>query len=145
MPNHFHFLVKIREFQHTNNVTLLTEVEKAFKDFFISYAKAINKAYDRTGSLFQYKFKRKEVSDDDYFSWLIFYIHSNPIKSGLSKDFLDWEFSSYSSILKQDQSFVNSEEVIKWFGGKSEFIDFHNINLEKLKKGKQDFSVDDLI
>ena len=90
MPNHFHFLIKIvdweevstskasktleelplreeniskvsKTFEMPQSKSVLTPVEKGFKDFFISYAKAINKKYDRVGSLFQYKFKRKPI------------------------------------------------------------------------------------
>ena len=54
-------------------------VTKSVRDFLISYAKAINKKYKRTGALFQQKFKRKEIGNDFYFSWLLQYIHLNPV------------------------------------------------------------------
>jgi putative transposase len=79
MPNHFHFLIRIKEMNIkqtsevfktsevlTKEITevggskKLTPLEKAFKDFFISYAKSINKAMNRTGSLFQSKFKKRK-------------------------------------------------------------------------------------
>ncbi len=134
MPNHFHFLVRIKEYQDTTvNPYSLTKVEKAFRDFFISYAKAINKMYDRTGSLFQYKFKRKEVLDEDYFSWLVYYIHANPIKSGLAKEFSQWNYSSYNAILRSEDELVNTEELIRWFGAKDQFVKFHRNNLNSLR------------
>jgi len=57
MPNHFHLLVKIPDFPEIT--TGLTPAEKAFKNFFTSYAKSINKGYGRTGSLFQSNYKKK--------------------------------------------------------------------------------------
>jgi len=55
MPNHFHLLAKTKERKHMfasdefkQAPAKLTPIEKAFRDFFISYAKTINKKYDRT-------------------------------------------------------------------------------------------------
>ncbi|MBE2224898.1 MAG: transposase [Anaerolineae bacterium] len=54
MSNHFHFLDRINDEPQLQQVSSgkLTCVEKAFRDFFISYAKSFNKRYGRTGSLF---------------------------------------------------------------------------------------------
>ncbi|MEQ9218600.1 MAG: transposase [Cyclobacteriaceae bacterium] len=140
MPNHFHLLVRINEFEFKEDV-LLTGVEKAFKNFFISYSKSINQAYNRTGALLQYKFKRKEVNDEDYLSWLIYYIHANPVKSGFTKSLEDWRYSSYNEILCNKSKLVQSQEVLDWFGGEEEFIDFHQRNLanESNRKAEEDF------
>ena len=72
MPNHFHLLARVKEKKHLNSEggfqqadsIKLTPIEKAFRDFFISYAKTINKEYDRTGALFQFKYKRKPIRDE---------------------------------------------------------------------------------
>ena len=143
MPNHFHLLVKINEFEFKEDV-LLTGVEKAFKNFFISYSKSINQAYNRTGALLQYKFKRKEVNDEDYLSWLIYYIHANPVKSGFTKSLEDWQYSSYNEILCNKSKLVQSQEVLDWFGGEEGFIDFHQRNLanESNRKTEEDFEWD---
>ncbi|MEQ8881383.1 MAG: transposase [Cyclobacteriaceae bacterium] len=140
MPNHFHLLIRVNEFEFKEDV-LLTGVEKAFKNFFISYSKSINQAYNRTGALLQYKFKRKEVNDDDYLSWLIYYIHANPVKSGLTKSLEDWQYSSYNEILCNKSKLVQSQEVLDWFGGEKGFIDFHQRNLtnELNRKAEEDF------
>ena len=103
----------------------LTPLEKAFKDFFISYAKSINKSYDRTGSLFQTKFKRKEISDDSYFTTIIQYIHSNPIKAKLCNDYKDYKYSSYNAIIENGNTLVKRAEVLEWFGNKEIFIKVH--------------------
>ena len=99
MPNHFHMLIRIINIKDLNDKEITNAVAKSFKDFMISYAKAINKKYNRTGALFQQKFKRKEISNDFYFSWLVQYIHMNPVKAGLCKNAADWRFSSYNAII----------------------------------------------
>lgn len=154
MPTHFHFLLYIlseilsedvsealkgfptanqphqtiellEPVVHSPTRCELTPIEKAFKDFFISYAKAFNKAYDRTGSLFQKKFKRKEVDTDSYYGTVIGYIHLNPVEAKLCHHPSEWKFSSYNGIISNHPTKVKKEEVLAWFYGRQGFIDFH--------------------
>ena len=138
MPTHFHFCIRVKEEIETTKVSeafvvsstpkkspKLTPLEKAFRDFFISYAKSINKAYHRTGSLFQYKFKRKPILNQNYLTRLILYIHANPITAGLSKTYTEWEFSSYNTILSHAPSSIERNDVLHLFGGQKKFISLH--------------------
>ena len=131
MPNHFHFFLRIEHQEALcSQVTNLNVVEKAFKDFFISYAKAVNKRYDRTGGLFQYKFKRKEVEDIHHYTWLTYYLHNNPVKAGLCLLPGDWKFSSYNAYITDKETMIAKEEVLSWFGGIEQFVLFHRSNIE---------------
>ncbi len=133
MPNHFHFLLKIKEneviVENTSPITKaprkLTPIEKAFRDFFISYAKAINKSYNRTGSLFQYKFKRKQINTEKYYGTAITYIHRNPVEAKLCNDYEDWTYSSYKAFLSKKPTSICRNEVLDWYGGKAGFIEDH--------------------
>ncbi len=82
IPNHFHLLVRIRnphEYQlQGTEVSSLNELNSAFRRFFQSYAQSINLQERRKGPLFESAFKRKLVDSPDYFTQLIYYIHSNP-------------------------------------------------------------------
>ena len=52
MRNHFHFLVRVKEVEEQTSEVLKTSevtVRVQFSNFFNSYAKAINTAYNRTG------------------------------------------------------------------------------------------------
>lgn len=124
MPNHFHFLIRINELTNQDDLIL------AFKNFFISYVKSINEKYSRTGSLFQAKFKKKQVEEEHYLTGLIHYIHSNPIKAGLCKNFVDWPYSSYSSLISEKFTHLKREEVLDWFNGKEDFVTFHQQNID---------------
>lgn len=130
MPTHFHLFVQIR--QNDNS----TAVEQAFKNLFISYSKAINQAFNRHGSLFQNKYKKKEVADSSYFSQIIAYIHFNPVRAGLCSSPETWSFSSYKSILSSQHTLLKRDEVLEWFGGRSQFVSFHQYfqPTEKIKK-----------
>lgn len=121
MPNHFHFLVKIKECSPNE-----FDPKQQFSNLFNSYAKSMNKAYDRTGALFQRPFGRIEVTSDAYYTCLVYYIHLNPQKHGFTKDFRTYGHSSYHVLLSDEPSFLAKVEVVDWFGGKENFIDAHN-------------------
>jgi len=139
MPNHFHLLVKIKDSKERNDwkreavfkkvslenneisivfSTKLSRLDRAFRDFFISYAKSINKAYGRTGSLFQQGYKKKIVNSESYFSYLIQYIHNNPVEAGLCNKPEDWMYSSYNSIIKKVGDNEMTKYILDIFGGK---------------------------
>ncbi|MFH1929788.1 MAG: hypothetical protein ABIK79_16715, partial [Chloroflexota bacterium] len=72
LRNHFHFLVRTRmpeeqeAYQRTLKTLKVSEIKvlepsRQFSRLFNSYAKAFNKMYDRTGSLFEHPFHRIEV------------------------------------------------------------------------------------
>lgn len=123
-PNHFHFLIFVKE----GNSEI--EISKAFSNDFNAYAKSINKAYNRTGSLFQERFGRKYIDNEKYFTEIIFYIHTNSQKHGIAVDFTKYPYSSYLSLLSDQPTLLQRKEVIDWFGSKKEFIDFHRGNME---------------
>ena len=100
-------------------------VSNQFSNFFNAYAKTINKAYGRTGSLFQHPFKRVPIATDRQFWNVIAYIHQNPQRHGLVKDFRDWKYSSYGMILSEGSNVINRAEVMKWFGTKDDYLSLH--------------------
>lgn len=136
MPNHFHFTVRTKPDSQAVETTTaeLSVWSKAFKNFFISYAKSFNHRYQRTGSLFQYKFKRKEVNQEDYLIRLICYIHANPIAAGLCDSFEQWKYSSYNALVGSQPTALSRDSVIEWFGGRENFIEIHRQNLVRLKE-----------
>ncbi|MEQ8417721.1 MAG: transposase [Imperialibacter sp.] len=141
MPNHFHFFIKVKDDADEKSTDkALSRVEKAFKDFFISYAKSVNVEQGRTGALFQYKFKRKEVEEPDYYSSLIGYIHFNPVRAKLCEEVSHWQFSSYNAFLSDKPTLVSRSEVLEWFGGPGGFLAFHRSNIEFATK--QDWEID---
>ena len=107
-----------------------------FSFLFNSYAQSINKANNRTGSLFEERFRRILVDSDAYFTELIYYIHHNPQKHGFVKDFRAYPHSSYHSHLSKAMTRLRREEVWDWFGNKDEFEKFHigNPGLNNLDK-----------
>ena len=100
-------------------------VSDQFSNFFNAYAKAINKAYGRTGSLFQHPFGRVPITSDRQFWNVIAYIHQNPQKHKFVDDFRDWKYSSYGIILTEKKTSVKRSEVLEWFGNKEQYLELH--------------------
>jgi REP element-mobilizing transposase RayT len=88
IPTHFHFCIKVT----THDTDLL---RKNVGVLLSSYTRAINKRYDRNGSLFQKHTKAIEVDDEAYILTLCMYIHQNPVRSRIVVKQEDWKFSSY--------------------------------------------------
>ncbi len=89
MPNHYHLLVYLQ----TDN---FSDLMQAFSG---SYTKAINKRYQRVGSIFQGRFQALHVDREEYLLHLTRYIHLNPVEANLVEKAEDWEFSSYPEYL----------------------------------------------
>ncbi|MBN1440650.1 MAG: transposase [Anaerolineales bacterium] len=121
LPNHFHFLIKVKPGEEP--VSAL--ISKAFNRLFASYALAINKAYSRTGSLFQHHFHRIPVGSSRYFAALVHYIHRNPQTHGLVPDFRDWPYSSYHILLSQKPTRIQRASTLSRFGGRTGFLEYH--------------------
>jgi len=100
-------------------------VSDRFSNFFNAYAKTINKAYGRTGSLFQHPFGRVPITTDRQFWNVIAYIHQNPQKHGFVKDFRDWKYSSYGILLEDQPAPLHRAEVMKWFGTREDYQTLH--------------------
>jgi REP element-mobilizing transposase RayT len=138
LPNHFHFLVKTKEAagvawpiikagqKMLSDYASITSEE--FRRFFLCYAKAIKVQESRTGSLFEKNFKRKEIASQQHMLWLVNYIHRNAETHGYTTDFKSYPHSSYRSILTVAPTKLKRNEVLDLFGGREEFIRFHNTN-----------------
>lgn len=135
LRNHFHLMVRIKS--EIEIISWLNNHEKElkrkninpsrrFSDFFNSYAKAINNAYGRTGSLFQHPFGRVMITDEQQFWNVIAYIHQNPQKHQFTNDFRDWKWSSYGDVLSNDQTIINREIALEIFGGKKNYLELNS-------------------
>ena len=145
LPNHFHFLIRIKpaliiekwiknlpqekqtksekHFLADTNINSLVEME--FKRLFTSYAMAFNKMYKRKGNLFSRTFKRVEIIKDSQFTQALVYIHANAQKHQLVKKFILYRWTSYHSIISDKPTRILRTEVLNWFGGKAQFQIVH--------------------
>jgi REP element-mobilizing transposase RayT len=127
LKNHFHLALKIRE-NHELPEKYKDKVHLPFSNLFNTYTKSVNKAYDRFGSLFQEHPQRNRVEDEDYLRQLVVYIHLNPLKHNFTNDFTTYRHSSYNSFLLEKQTSLERNYILELFGGKDNFVHFHNEN-----------------
>ena len=92
MGNHLHLLLQETE----------EPIGLIMKRIGSKYVFWYNNKYQRTGHLFQDRFKSEAVEDDEYFLSVLRYIHNNPVKAGLVKQVQDYCFSSYNAYMKND-------------------------------------------
>lgn len=139
LPNHFHFLVRVKEVTTFEQLEYLklplgrertTEniVSELFRRFLMGYSKAINIQQKRSGSLFRKNFKRIHIDNESYFTTVISYIHSQMKHHGFHVQDKAYQWSSYHRILLDKPSKLQKQYVLDWFGGKEAFIKFHDLN-----------------
>jgi len=80
----------------------------------------------RHGSLFERPFKRKLVSDIEYFKRLVVYIHNNPVHHGFTQYAMDYPWSSYLTCISIKPTRLQRNAVIGWFDNKADFKTAHN-------------------
>lgn len=120
MPNHFHLYLTIPKVpkgpafgkdEKNNPISFFV------KKLCTSYTMYFNKKYNRTGALFEGRFKSTYVNSDNQAKYLFSYIHLNPIKliqkdwkeEGIlnkqkALDFLQkYQYSSYLDFLEDDR------------------------------------------
>jgi putative transposase len=107
MPNHFHILAK---------EVVEGGISKFMQKVTTGYTMYFNKRNERTGGLFQGKFKAEHASDDIYLKYLFAYIHLNPAKlvnsewreKGVSAQEIryveEYQHSSYQDYMNIDRS-----------------------------------------
>ena len=102
MKNHFHLVIKTKQ-----EIEEL-KISRAFANLFIGYAKAYNKVYNRSGSLFKKPFKRKLIGSEVYL-----------------KDLISYPWSSYHEIIDDAKTFVDREFVLELFDDSTNFVAAH--------------------
>jgi putative transposase len=131
IPNHFHMAIKLRDEIFYNEKTIKDEIETGklvtnqFKKLFITYAMAINSQENRVGSLFNPKFRRIGISDQEYLKQLIFYIHYNPEKHKVTNDFSKYKFSSFKALTGDSKTSIDREYVYAIFDEMEGFLNYH--------------------
>jgi len=111
-------------------------IVERFRSFFISYARSFNLYTKRKGTLFMRPFKRILIDSNDYFNYLIYYIHANPAHHKIMKNFQYYEWSSYKRHLLDKGTLLKKEMVLDWFGGKMKYKEFHEqteVNLKNIE------------
>lgn len=109
MGNHVHLLIK----------DIKNELDLIIKKLAGSYAYYFNWKYERTGHLFQDRFKSEVVNDDSYYLALIQYIHQNPQKANIALA-QEYKWSSYREYLGCEE-IIKTDFALELLGGREQF------------------------
>jgi len=85
MPNHFHFLIETTE----------TPLPKIMHKLLTSYAIYFNSRYEKTGHVFQGRYKAMICENEQYLFKLVSYIHLNPLKANVANNINDYRWGSH--------------------------------------------------
>jgi len=156
MSNHVHFLVTIpltKKPEPGSGEEGENEISCFMRKLFGSYTKYFNKKYERTGGLFESRFKATLIDSDEYLKYIFSYIHLNPVKmidsewkeKGIqdirkAEDFLKtYPWSSYLDFLgvkRREKAILNLSDFPQYFSTSTifeeEIFDWLNFNPEKL-------------
>ena len=122
MDNHIHLLIKEGK----------ESIGNTMKRIGVSYVSWYNRKYDRSGHLFQDRFKSEVVEDNEYLLTVLRYIHQNPLKLDNVKQLEKYKWSSYEEYLGQPKT-VATEFILKIFASKKEqaMLDFKSFMNEQ--------------
>ena len=135
MPNHFHFLVQIKELVLPQKFSDKNEsdfISHQWGNVQNSYSKKKNYRTGNRGGLFCQSIKRNLITAEEYLQMCIVYIHNNPIKHGFCSSPEKWTFSPYNAIVSTLPTRLQREEVLLWFENRENFIQYHRTNADDI-------------
>ena len=124
MNNHYHLLVKTKK----------ANLSRAIQWLGVSYSVWFNRRYQRSGHLFQGRFKSFLIQDEIYFAAMCLYIHGNPLRAGVVEKLSDYPWSSYPAYCGKESpnGWLEMESVLALYGGnRRRFAREQKIALEK--------------
>ena len=112
MSNHYHLLIRTRQ----------ANLSRAIQWLGLSYSMWFNRRYNRSGHLFQGRFKSFVIENNRYFTAMCLYIHRNHIRAGIAKDLADYPWSSYLAYVDPKQGrrepWLTTNLVLGMYGGR---------------------------
>lgn len=107
MTNHIHLIVQAGDMP----------LSRGMQNLSFRYTRWINWRENRTGHLFQGRYKALLIDDDSYLLELVRYIHLNPVRAGIVKSAEDHLWSSHRSYLgKYSIPWLTTDQVLGRFG-----------------------------
>ncbi len=116
MPNHYHFLLR-----QDGEITISHFIGVLFN----AYAQALNKQANRSGALFEGRFKDVHVDNDAYLLHLCRYIHGNPVKAGLVTMLEEWPYSNFLEwVGERPGTLVDYDFINAFFPNRHDYKEF---------------------
>lgn len=107
MSNHVHLVLQVGE----------TPLARPMQNLSFRYARRINWRTQRSGHLFQGRYKALLVDADSYLLELVRYVHLNPVRAGLVRQAEDHPWSSHRCYLARERlPWLTTDWVLEQFG-----------------------------
>jgi len=107
MTNHYHLLIE----------TPCANIKQIMQNINTSYTVFVNRKYQRSGHLFQGRYKAFIVDKEGYLLELGRYIHLNPVRAGLVRRPEEFKWSSYCDYIRSRKAdgLVDTDETLGFF------------------------------
>lgn len=115
MNNHVHILLE----------EVAEPLAMIFKRICDRYVYWYNHKYNRTGHLFQDRFRSEPVENEKYFLTVLRYIFQNPVKAGIVPSVHQYPWCNYQAY-QGAKDFTDTEKIMSFFRDKKEFEAFIN-------------------
>jgi hypothetical protein len=102
MENHYHLLIETS----SENLSSYMRVINA------NYAKYFNKTYNRSGHLWQDRYKSKYIVSDDYLYSTLKYIEYNPVDANMTEKIGDYKYTLFHNVLKSQNYIYSARKSI---------------------------------
>lgn len=110
MPNHFHMLIYQSD---------AGSMEQLMRGILTSYSAYFNRKYERTGPLYESRYKASCISTDSYLRHISRYIHLNP------RSYRRFRYSSYKAYVEDAiPEWLQPERILDLFSGPQAYEDF---------------------
>ncbi len=107
MPNHFHLLLEVRQ----------TPTARLMQALLTRYARGFNRRHERSGHVFQGRYKAIVCEQESYLLELVRYIHLNPVRARLVRRPGKWPWSGHGEYLgKTRRGLIDSGPVQEILG-----------------------------
>lgn len=93
MGNHIHLLIKVDQ----------EPLSTIFKRIGAAFVYWYNMKYQRSGHLFQDRFKSEPVETEKYFMTVLRYIFRNPVKAGICTSPFDYPYSNAKAVMSRER------------------------------------------
>lgn len=128
MNNHYHLLFRTRR----------ANLSRAMQWLGVAYTTRFNARHDRSGHLFQGRFRNMLIQNESYLLPLSHYIHRNPLRAGLVPRLADYPWSSYRSYAlgRPAPEWLRTEAILGQFAGAADRHDAYRKSA--LRSGREE-------
>ena len=129
MKNDFHLLIQAEE----------ANLSRAIQWLDVSYSGWFNRRHQRSGHLFQGRFKSFLIENDRYFAAMCYYIHGNLLRAGWGLLDYRWSICPAYAGRKDTVSWLTTELILGMYGGSCKrFLRDQRVFLEERSNVLQD-------